>query len=107
MKRNLGGQQPAFSAADYPRLGEFFDGYLHQDFRDEYGSAVAAAKAYCDDGSHQQVVEAQSEWARLRKNLAGQSMGKWQEALRKLGGAWQPQTEDDLVSFDKVFSPTN
>jgi len=26
---------------EFPALREFFAGYLHQDFRDEYGSAVA------------------------------------------------------------------
>ncbi|HXM99074.1 MAG TPA: contact-dependent growth inhibition system immunity protein [Candidatus Dormibacteraeota bacterium] len=103
MKRNSEKKEFAFSAADYPRLTEFFDGYLHQEFRDEYGSPGAAAQAYCNDASHQQVVEAESEWAKLRKNLEGQAISKWQEVVDKLGGSWRPQTEEDLLSLEKVF----
>jgi hypothetical protein len=103
MKRNIEKKEFAFSAADYPRLTEFFDGYLHQDFRDEYGSPVAAARAYCDDASHQEAVEAHNEWTKLLKNFEGQPISKWQEVVGKLGGSWRPQTEADLLSLEKVF----
>jgi len=102
MKRNSEKTQ-SVSVADYPRLAEFFNGYLHEDFRDEYGSPVAAAQAYCNDASHQEVVEAHNEWTRLRKNLEGQSISKWHETLRGLGGAWRPQLQEDLLALDQVF----
>ena len=35
--------QPPIAAEDYPTLSEFFSAYLHQDFRNEYGSATKAA----------------------------------------------------------------
>jgi hypothetical protein len=103
MKRNTEKKEFSFSAADYPRLAEFFDGYLHEDFREEYGSPAAAAQAYCNDASHQQVVEAHAEWTILRKSLEGQSVSKWQDALLKLGGSWRPQSPEDLLSLDRVF----
>lgn len=104
MKRHTEKKEFSFSPEDYPRLAEFFDGYLHEDFRDEYGSPAAATQAYCNDASHQQVLEAHHEWTTLRKNLEGQSISRWQELLQQLGGAWRPQSQEDLLSLDQVFS---
>jgi hypothetical protein len=104
MKRESGKKTATISAAEYPSLREFFSAYLHEDFRDEYGSAAGAARVFCGDASLQQAKQAQEEWTRLRKNLAGRAIPEWQEALRKLGGSWQPQTEEELRSLDGVFS---
>jgi hypothetical protein len=40
---------------EFPALREFFSGYLHQDFHDEYGSAVGAAQAFRRDASDSEV----------------------------------------------------
>ena len=43
--------QSPIVAEDYPTLSDFFSAYLHQDFRNEYGSATKAAKHYLADAS--------------------------------------------------------
>jgi hypothetical protein len=104
MKRETGRKAATISVAEYPGLREFFSAYLHEDFRDEYGSAAGAARAFCEDASHPQARQARQEWARMRKSFTGRAIPEWQEALRKLGGSWQPQTEEELQSLDVVFS---
>jgi hypothetical protein len=104
MKREKDNKAATIPVAEYPRLREFFSAYLHEDFRDEYGSAAGAARAFCGDASLPQAKQAREEWARMRKSLTGRAIQEWQEALRKLGGSWQPQTEEELRSLDGVFS---
>ena len=49
MKRKAKPIEVALAPEDYPALHEFFAAYLHQDFRNEYGSATKAAKHYVAD----------------------------------------------------------
>ena len=99
-------KQPAagFDANEFPTLREFFSGYLHEDFNDEYGSAAAAARAFRGDASPEESAQAGQEWARLRKILTGQSMPEIQSSLQKLGGAWRPQDLDEFHSLDAIFT---
>jgi hypothetical protein len=93
-----------FDASEFPVLKEFFSGYLHEDFSDEYGSAAGAARAFRGDASPEESTQAGQEWVKLRKILAGQSMPEIQTSLQKLGGAWQPQDLDEFHSLDATFT---
>jgi hypothetical protein len=93
----------SFDAIDFPVLKEFFAGYLHEDFSDEYGSAASAARAFRGDASAEESAQARQEWARLRKILTGRSISEVQNSLQKLGGAWRPQDLDEFHSLDAVF----
>jgi hypothetical protein len=93
-----------FAASEFPVLKEFFSGYLHEDFNDEYGSAASAARAFRGDASSEEYAQARLEWAKLRKILTGRSMPEVQTSLQKLGGAWHPQDLDEFHSLDAVFT---
>jgi hypothetical protein len=92
-----------FDASEFPVLKEFFSGYLHEDFNDEYGSAAIAARAFRGDASPEESIRAGLEWAKLRKILSGRSMPEVQTSLQKFGGAWRPQDLDEFQSLDAVF----
>jgi hypothetical protein len=93
-----------FDANEFPALKEFFSGYLHEDFNDEYGSAASAARVFRGDASPEESAQAGHEWARLRKILAGRSISEVQTSLQKLGGAWRPQDLDEFHSLDAIFA---
>jgi CdiI immunity protein len=88
---------------DYPTLGEFFSAYLHQDFRNEYGSATKAAKHYVTDASPDEVQTLRNEWQKFRVRLAGQPLPVIQAAVRKLGAAWLPDSEAALTQLDAAL----
>jgi hypothetical protein len=91
------------SAEDYPTLSEFFSAYLHQDFRNEYGSATKAAKQYIADAAPDQAELLRNEWQGLRAKLGGQPLPVVQAAVRKLGAAWLPDSEAALKQIDAAL----
>jgi hypothetical protein len=92
-----------FDANEFPVLKEFFSGYLHEDFNDEYGSAASAGRAFRGDASPEESAQARQEWTNLRKVLTGRPISEVQTSLQKLGGAWRPQDLDEFHSLDAVF----
>ena len=104
MTRQKKEQAPGFDASEFPVLKEFFSGYLHEDFNDEYGSAASAARAFRGDASPEESAQARLEWAKLRKILTGRTMPEIQISLEKMGGAWRPQDLEEFHSLDSVFT---
>ena len=100
-KPKSGARNPA---AEYTGLREFFSGYLHEDFRDEYGSPSGAVRAFRGDGSDEEIAQVRSEWTKLRSAYRGRPIMELQEALRKLGSGWQPQEEEELVPVDNALA---
>jgi hypothetical protein len=94
----------SFDASEFPVLKEFFSGYLHEDFNDEYGSAARAARAFRGDASSEESAQAHLEWVKLRKILTGRPITEIQTSLQKLGGAWRPQDLDEFHSLDRTFT---
>ena len=93
-----------FDKADYPALLEFVPAYLHQDFGEEYGSATEAVRTFLADASGDEILQVKEEWQRLHQVLGDRSLGEWQAALRQLGGAWQPQSVQEVQSVSEVLS---
>jgi hypothetical protein len=93
------------NAAEFPCLREFFSGYLHEDFADEYGSAAGAARAFFGDASLEEAATTREEWTKLRKSLAGVPMPEVHSALQKLGSGWRPMEPPDLEVMDAAFRP--
>jgi hypothetical protein len=104
MTRHKKENTAGFDANEFPVLKEFFSGYLHEDFNDEYGSAASAARAFRGDASLEESAQARQEWARLRKILTGRSIPEVQTSLQKLGGSWRPQDLNEFHSLDSVFT---
>ena len=93
------------SAADFPALREFFSGYLHQDFQDEYGSAAGAAKAFRNDASESEIIAVRRECQAWRAGLGKASPHEIAEAARELGAAWRPQTLEELDDVETALKP--
>jgi hypothetical protein len=94
----------AFSAEEFPALQDFLGAYFHEDFVDEYGSAEAATRQFCEDATPEEVAQTRTEWHRLLSQLKGQPLAEWQSALRKLGAAWQVASEADLIRVGELLA---
>ena len=94
-------QRVAKITADFPALRAFFEGYLHQDFRDEYGSAVGAARAFWKDASDSELAAVRKEW---RAGLARASADEIAQATRKIGAAWQPLVAEDRDQVEAALN---
>jgi hypothetical protein len=94
----------ALSAEEFPALQDFLGAYFHEDFVDEYGSADAATKQFCEDAAPEEVAQTNAEWHRLLAHLKGRPLAEWQEALRKLGAAWQVASESELVRVGELLA---
>ena len=94
----------AFDRADYPTLGDYLPGYLHQDFGAEYGTPAEAVKAFVDDASGDEIEQVSEEWGALRALFAGRPIAEIQAALTALGCAWRPESEEELKSVDEILS---
>ena len=82
--------------AEFGRLAVLLDGYLHQDFRVEYGGHEGAARAFVRDASDEERAAAASA---LKGFLAWAEEAErplWQAALRAAGGAWRPRSLEPL-----------
>jgi hypothetical protein len=92
------------AAAQFSALRDFFEGYLHQDFRDEYGSAAGAADAFRRDASEAEIEAVRREWKKWRARLGEASPDEIAQAARKLGAAWQPQAAEDLDHVESALT---
>ena len=97
-------KRQAFDPENYPALLEFLPAYLHEDFAVEYGSAPRAFGALIADASGDQIRNVKDEWQALRKALAGEPGEATQHALRALGTAWRPESEQELQAIDEILS---
>jgi len=104
MKHERGGESKPFDPADYPALREFFPGYLHEDFAEEYGSAREALEGFLADASGDEILQAKEEWRNFREAFRERSLPEMQAAIGKLGSAWRPEKEEELREWDEVFS---
>jgi len=103
MKHEQRPQNP-FDPAGYPALREFLPAYLHQDFADQFGSAIGATKAFVSEASGDEILEVKEEWQLFRNAFLGRPLKEMQEALRKLGSGWFPENEAELKGVDEILS---
>jgi hypothetical protein len=104
MKHEHPPEKKPFDPADFPALREFFPAYLHQDFAEEYGSAVAAVKSFVADASGDEILEVKDEWKLFRTAFRGRPLKEVQAALEQLGSAWLPENEAQLEGLDEILS---
>jgi CdiI immunity protein len=93
-----------FDPTDYPALREFFSGYLHQDFVEEYGSPTDALRGFLADASGDEILQVKEEWSALRRALRNRPWSETQSAITKLGSAWLPENESPLQEWDGLMS---
>ncbi len=104
MKNENPRDKPPFDPSDFPALREFCPAYLHQEFGVEYGSAAGAVKDFLADAARDDVLQVKEEWLRFRKSFSRLPLEAIQSAIRRLGGAWLPESEADLKMIDDIFS---
>ncbi len=93
-----------FDPDNFSALQDFFGGYLHEDFVEEYGSAAEALQAFLSDASGDEIQNVKEEWQRFRDALKDRPFGERQAALRRLGAAWQPEDDAELAALDEILS---
>lgn len=97
-------QNLPFDPGNFPALLEFLPAYLHQDFGQEYGSAVAALKSFFSEASADEIREVREEWGRFRSSFAGKPLHEVVAALEQLGSAWSPENEAELRTVDEILT---
>ena len=93
-----------FRLQSFPALQELLPAYLHEDFNEEYGSATKAFEEMLSDSDPTQTRHILQEWKELRSVFSGHPISEIQSALVTLGGAWHPQSEQDLQAVDEILS---
>jgi hypothetical protein len=86
---------------EWPHLASLCDGYLHQDFTAEHGSASGAVQAWLADAGRDGAMALSSEWRTFLNVTHGMGVDARARALRNLmGGSWAPASaeEFDVVS---------
>ncbi len=93
-----------FDPDDFSALQDFFGGYLHEDFIEEYGSAMNALRTFLSDASGDEIQNVREEWQRFRALLKDRPFSESQSALHRLGAAWQPVQTSELAALDEILS---
>ena len=93
---------PEISSADFPALRDFLRGYFHEDVVEEYGSAEAAARQFCEDADEQQRKAVAKDGARLLDKMKNESWAATNAVLTgKLGSAYRFQS---LGEFERILA---
>ena len=80
----------------FEALRQFFSGYLHQDFREEYDSPVDAAKEFCADATAEDIAALREDWKKWWTASQRLPLPQIQASIRGLGAAWSPQSPEEI-----------
>jgi hypothetical protein len=80
----------------FPELQRVFEGYLHEDFVAEYGSAAAAIDAFRNDASAAEARVFTDEARRFLIATRGLDFAKVQHLLTRVGSRWIPGSREEL-----------
>jgi hypothetical protein len=78
--------------ASYPRLAAFLDQYLNDDFRTEYVTHKAAARAFKEGCSPELVAATRDELTEFLAWAETVPTFEWQQVFTSLGGRWKPRS---------------
>jgi len=104
MKHGDNHSKPQFDPETFSSLPDFFAGYLHEDFSEEYGSASEALESFLSDASGDEIQNVKEEWLRFRDLLKDRPFGETQAALHRLGAAWQPVNPEEIAALDEILA---
>ncbi len=96
--------KPQFDPENFSALQDFFGGYLHEDFAEEYGSAADALKTFLSDASGDEIQNVKEEWQRFRDILKDRPFVEMEVALRRLGAAWHPANPGEVAALDEILA---
>jgi CdiI immunity protein len=85
--------------SDFPELQRVFAGYLHEDFLEEYGTPVAALRAFQDDADHSERQRFLAETRRFLERTARLDFNEVRALMARLGCRWTPTSRKALVAL--------
>lgn len=87
----------------YPTLAAFLQGYLHQDYEVEHGSAPAAVRAWRHDAGGAGAARLLEEWRGFMAATRGWTLEARADVLvDDLGSAWTPQSSRELRALSRA-----
>lgn len=102
-------QKPAasssFNAADYPHLSAFLRSYLHEDFKEEHGSAPGAMDEFCYHAHKRERDALKSEFDAFLNLAERRPFAQVRQWLTEgLGSAWLPPDKNALLALQTVLN---
>ncbi len=85
-----------FSRGAFPFLADFLRGYLHQDYRIEHGTVIAATKRFVAASSPTERFEVAGDLRRFLLLTHPLPFADVKLQLQSLGAAWTPRSRLDL-----------
>jgi hypothetical protein len=85
--------------SDFPEIQRVFTGYLHEDFLDEYGTPLAALRAFHDDANVSERRRFAAEMRRFLERTATLDFTELRAVIGRLGCRWSPGSRKALVSL--------
>jgi hypothetical protein len=95
--------EASINAADYPVLRIFVRGYLHQDMKDEYGSALEAVKEFLGDSSPDERLALANDWARFVKQTKDLPTHQINKLLTRTLGSSYSLGGDELEQISQLL----
>lgn len=93
---------------EFPALASFVRGYLHEDFLEVHGSALAAAAAFCADATEDERRQLAQELAALVRVAAGRPVRDLRRFItRDLGSRWDPASPRELAALLDLVRAAN
>lgn len=80
----------------FPELRRVFEGYLHEDFTVEYGSAAAAIEAFRADADTAELRLFRDEARRFLASTSALEFAHVRQLVARLGARWIPESRADL-----------
>lgn len=89
----------------YPALRAFMHGYLHEDYAEEYGTAVDAVREFRFDSDDEEFKAVVAEWKRFMHQMKTMPIRTVQKIIRQeLGAGWMPSSHADLEMLNEAFT---
>lgn len=83
-------------ASRFPELRRVFEGYLHEDFVAEHGSAAAAIEAFRADASAAEARAFRDEARRFLVVTRSLDFAQVQQFVTRVGSRWIPESREEL-----------
>lgn len=93
-----------FNAADYPQLSHFARAYLHEDYKEEHGSAPGAMDEFCFVAHKRErdaVKDELKAFLKLTEKRQFDTVREWW--TDGLGSAWLPPDKNALLALQTVM----
>ena len=87
----------------YPLLRQFFGGYLHQDFPEEYGSVAGALRRYREDAGADEFARFAAEWNTFLAETRDLEAAEIDNILStEFGGSWRVASSQEIARFTEA-----